>query len=88
MGNRRLALLIGGLLVSMLAPVASSWAQLAKDLPWPMCQHDLLHTGRSVLPGPSALNLKWTKSGRRGDTSQLKAIGRGGARPGAAVTVT
>ena len=28
--------------------------------PWPMYQHDLLHTGRSPFTGPSAPTVKWS----------------------------
>jgi len=56
---RSASLLAALVLASLAGARTPAWAQLAST-PWPMFQHDLLHTGRSPLPGPSALDLKWT----------------------------
>lgn len=61
MDNRlsRLGLLVSVILLLTAGLSGFGEAQLA-NVPWPMFQHDLRHTGRSAHPGPSALDLKWT----------------------------
>ena len=56
---RRMSLLLGLAFVLLASPGTPAWAQLA-TVDWPMFQHDLLHTGRAGVAGPSALNVKWT----------------------------
>src|SRR5262245_20446856 len=55
--RRGVAAVFGGLAV--LAVVTPAAAQLG-NTPWPMAYHDLRHSGRATLNGPSSENVKWT----------------------------
>jgi large repetitive protein len=59
-GRAALALFVAALAIFLIVPVSSPAAGLAAS-PWPMFQHDRLHTGRSPYPVPDRPKVLWER---------------------------